>query len=38
MYRTPRGGQVIDFWIVFKVTIVVRRFIREAWPHHHWET
>jgi hypothetical protein len=28
MYRTPRGGQVIDFWIVFKVTIVVRRFIR----------
>ena len=32
-------GRIIDFWIVFfNLIIVVRKLVREAWTHYHWET
>ena len=35
---TERRGRVIDFWVAFsKVVIIVRRLIREGWPHYRWE-
>jgi IS5 family transposase len=35
---TERRGRVIDIWVAFsKVVIIVRRLIREGWPHYRWE-